>query len=190
MNMKETARQSLASTVLSAFALLPAAAFADSGVYIGGSIGDASLEADFGGEPGFPSSFDENDGSYKLFVGYQFDLPVINLGLEAGYSNFGEPGVDVLGETFSLEATGTNLWATAGLDAGPLNIYAKLGYLLWDAKAVLMGESLSDDGSDMGYGVGLSFGLGPVSIRGEYELYDIEDADLTMLSVGISYLFD
>ena len=54
----------------------------------------------------------------------------------------------------------------------------------------MQGQSLSDDGSDMGYGLGLSFGLGSVSVRGEYEVYDVEDADVSMLSLGVVYQFD
>ena len=65
---------------------------------------------------------------------------------------------------------------------------------MWDADLVLDDgfEVLreSDDGSDLGYGLGLSFGLGPLEVRGEYELYDIEDADVSMISVGFTYLFD
>ncbi len=42
----------------------------------------------------------------------------------------------------------------------------------------------------MGYGIGIAFGLGGVQVRGEYEVFEIDDADVDMISIGFSYLFD
>ena len=177
-----------------AFALSRVAASADSAFYIGASAGGATLEADIGEDPdfpGLPSSIDEDDTAFKAFLGYHFDLPVINLGIEAGYVDFGGPDIDVLGEQLTLDTSGINAWGIAGVDVGPIDLFAKLGYLMWDVEAALAGQKLlSDDGSDMGYGLGLGFGLGPVQIRGEYEVYDLDGADLSMLSLGIVYQFD
>ena len=180
------------AALLCAFSLAPAAAFADSGFYIGGSLGGATIEADFGdtGIPGFPEDIDEDDTAYKVFAGYKFDLPVLDLGIEAGYVDFGAPEIDVLTEEVELEPTGINLWGIAGIEAGPVDLFAKLGYISWDIEATVQAESVSDDGSDLGYGVGLSFGLAGISIRGEYEVYDVEDADVSMLSLGVVYQFD
>ena len=33
------------------------------------------------------------------------------------------------------------------------------------------------------------FEVGPVLIRGELELYDLDDTDITMLSLGVAYQF-
>lgn len=189
--MNTASRYSLAA-LLAAFALAPQAASADSGFYIGGSLGGATIEADFGdtGIPGFPSDIDEDDTAYKVFAGYKFDLPVLDLGVEAGYVDFGAPDFDVQSERVELEPTGINLWGIAGIEAGPVDLFAKLGYISWDIEATVQGQNLSDDGSDLGYGLGLSFGLGSLSVRGEYEVYDVEDADVSMLSVGVVYQFD
>lgn len=178
--------------VIPALFLTPWAALADSGFYIGGSAGGATVEADFGdtGIPGLPTSLDEDDTAYKFFAGYTFDLPVVYFAAEAGYVNFGEPEIDVLGSRITLDTTGFNLWGIAGVEVGPVDLFAKLGYIAWDVDASVLGERLSADGSDPGYGVGLSFGLGPVSIRGEYEVYDLDEADLSMLSVGVVFQFD
>ena len=174
-----------------ALAFAPAAANADGGFYIGAAFGGATVEADFDVEefPELPSSIDEDDSANKFFAGYMFDLPAVDIGIEGGYVNFGEAEVDTeLGE-FTLEPSGINLWGIVSLDAGLIDIYGKLGYIMWDADLSLDDLSESDDGSDLGYGVGLSFGLGAVDIRGEYEVYDIEDADVSMLSLGIVYRF-
>jgi hypothetical protein len=173
-------------------ALVPFAANADSGFYIGGSAGGGNIEAELGdtGLPGVPSSIDEDDTAFKVFGGYNFDLPSINLGVEAGYVDFGKPDVDTnLGELL-FDLTGINLWGIAGFEAGPVDIFGKLGFIAWDVDASLLDESISGSGSDIGYGLGIGFNVGPVQIRGEYEVYDIEDADLSMLSLGVVYQFN
>jgi len=177
---------------LIALACAPLAANADSGFYIGGGVGAATLEANFGdtGIPGFPTDLDEDDTAYKLFAGYTFDLPSIDLAVEAGYLDLGGPGIDVLGTEVTLESTGINLWGIAAVETGPIDLFAKLGYVSWDVEFSALGSSTSEDGSDLGYGLGLSFGLGPIKVRGEYEVYDIEDADVSMLSLGLTYQFD
>ncbi len=173
--------------------LAPAAALADSGLYIGGAIGGATVEANFGdtGIPGFPTGeFDEDDTAFKVFAGYNFDLPVINFGLEAGYVDFGAPELDTNQGPIELDPTGINLWGIAGVDAGLFDLYAKVGYILWDVEVTAFDDNFTDDGSDLGYGLGLSFGLGGFKIRGEYEMYDIDEADVSMLSLGVLYQFD
>lgn len=177
-----------AATVL----LMPLAASADSGFYIGGAAGGATLEADIGEVtiPELPNSIDEDDTAFKAFAGYIFDLGGIDLGLEAGYVDFGAPEIGTTFGPIEIDTTGVNLWGIAGVDAGPIDVYAKVGYILWDVEVSGFGESFSDDGSDLGYGVGLGFDLGKIKIRGEFETYDLDDADLSMLSLGILYQFD
>ena len=172
--------------------LLPSSASADSGFYVGGALGGATLEANFGnvGIPGVPTDLDEDDTAYKIFAGYNFDLPAIDLGLEAGYVDFGAPEIDILGQEVEVDTTGINVWGIATLDAGLLDLHAKLGYVAWDVEVSGPAGSAGDDGSDLGYGLGLGFGLGPVKIRGEYEVYDLEDADLSMLSLGVLFQFN
>ena len=181
-----------------ALAFAPLTATADSGFYVGGSVGGATIEVDFGdtGIPDFPTEIDEDDTAYKLFAGYKFDLPGIDLGIEGGYVDFGKPdfGVEVadVAVDVELDPTGFNLWGIAGIEAGPIDLFAKLGYIFWDLEASVPGTPVdqSGDGSDIGYGLGVGFGLGPLQLRGEYEIYDIDDADLSMVSLGIAYQFN
>lgn len=171
----------------------PLAAVADTGPYIGVGAGGATIKSDFGSGtppvPGLPASLDEDDTAIKVFAGYTFDLPVIDLGVEAGYVDFGEPEVDVLGDELRINTTGFNLWGIASLDVALVDVYAKLGYLAWDVKAQILGASDSEGGSDLGYGIGAAFGLGPVEVRGEYEVYDVDELDIAMLSVGVLFRF-
>ena len=60
---------------------------------------------------------------------------------------------------------------------------------MWDSDAEFLGATASTDGTDTAYGVGARFAIGSLEVRGEYELYDLDGADLTMLSLGVAYRF-
>jgi outer membrane immunogenic protein len=193
MNINFLARSRLPLTVTAALlasfvALAPAESQA--GGYIGGSVGQAYIEVDTG-TPLVPQTFDENDFGFKAFVGYEFSLPVITLGVEVDYVDFGAPSGNVAGTQFEVEADGFAGFGTAGFDLGPLGIYGKYGLISWDAAFSVDGfDAGSDDGTDAAYGVGVKFGLGSLEVRGEYEIYDIEDSeDVAMLSVGLVWRF-
>ncbi len=180
---------SVTAALLASFVAL-APAESQAGGYIGGSVGQAYIEVD-AGTPIVPQTFDEDDFGFKAFGGYEFNLPVITLGLELGYVDFGAPAGDVAGTQFEVEADGIAGFGTAGFDLGPLGIYGKYGMISWDASTSIDGfDAGSDDGTDPAYGVGLKFGVGPLEVRGEYEIFDIEDSeDVTMLSVGLVWRF-
>lgn len=183
-----------AAVAATAFLLLPAsAAFADGGFYAGGSIGSASLELDVV-DPDLDSfNFDENDFAWKVYGGFVWDLPLIDLGVEGGYVDFGKPSGSSGGVTYEFDTTGWNIWGTAGVDLGPVGVYGKLGYIAWDVEGQSFGDvvdSVKDDGSDVAYGIGAKFMLGSFEIRGEYEIYDIDGAErLDMLSAGVVWVF-
>ena len=172
-------------------ALAPATSVADSNFYLGVSAGSATIEANLGdsGIPMLPTSFDENDTALKIFGGYDFDLPVIDLGVEVGYVDFGKPEVDLDGDKLSLDTTGFNAWGIVSFNVLLVDIYGKLGFIAWEADARLLNEISKEDGTDVGYGLGAAIELGPVEVRGEYEIYDLDDADISMLSLGLIYRF-
>jgi len=164
----------------------------ESGGYLGASVGTAAIEAfvDDGSIPDIPA-FDEDDMAWKLFAGYNFGItPVFDLGIEGGYVSLGNPSGDVLGVPVELELTGFSVFGVIGFDIGPVGLFGKVGYLYWDVDALIDDFSESLDGSDVGYGAGLRFNLGSVEIRGEYELFDVKDAeDVSMWSLGLAYHF-
>ena len=167
MHMNSRASLWATSAILGVAMMAPAVAAADSGFYLGGSVGNAGIDVAF--DPQLPN-FDETDNAYKLFAGYNFQLTALSLGIE------GEP-------------TGFTVFGVAALGLGPVDLFGKVGYLAWDYDAIEDGEIFSDDGSDTGYGVGLRFNVGSIQIRGEYEVYEVDEADLSMVSVGIAYRF-
>lgn len=162
---------------------------ADSGFYLGGSVGQAGVEVqDTSGIQ--PVSFDENDFAWKAFGGYKFDLPVVNLGVEGGYVNLGSPSGDLLGVPVVIETDGIDVFGVLGFDLGPLGVFAKYGMISWDAEFTVDGLSDAQDGSDPAYGLGATIGLGSIDIRAEYEVFDIEDSeDVSMISVGLVWTF-
>jgi hypothetical protein len=170
---------------------------ADTGFYVGGSIGQAQIEvpSDVVDVP----AFDEDDTGWKLFGGYNWNLALFNLGIEGGYVDFGNPstalGVDT---TLAIDASGWNVWGMGGVNLGPFDVYAKLGAISWDSDATIGGidpgfgiGTLSDSGTDIGYGLGARIALGSLHIRGEWEQYDIEDTDsVYMFSLGLGWQFN
>jgi hypothetical protein len=159
--------------------LLATAAQAE--LFLGGSIGSASVAIDTDTD-----RFDENDGSWKVFGGYEFDLSVINFGIEGGYRDLGSPSSS-LG---SIDTTAIDLYAVIGFDFSFIGIFGKAGLVAWDADILGGGSQASDDGTDSAYGVGVNFDFASLELRFEYELFDIKDTDdVDMLSVGLAWHF-
>ena len=174
---------------LAILALFPVPALADSGFYIGAAAGGATQDIELGG----PTEIEEDDTALKVFGGYKFDTPVVDLGVELGYVDFGEGEINTAAGELVFAPTGINLWGVAGFELGPVDLFAKLGFIAWEVEATTFAGRISDDGTDYGFGLGAGFDIGKVQIRGEYELYDPSDADvsmLSMLSLGIVYTFN
>ena len=164
----------------------------ETGFYLGGSVGTAAIDVAIDDQiPGAPA-FDEDDFAWKAIFGYNFGLtPIFDLGIEGGYVDLGAPSGDLAGSVVELDPTGWNVFGVVGFDIGPVGVFGKVGYIYWDVDATIDGFSFSDDGSDLGYGAGLRFNLGSLELRGEYELYDIEDTDdVSMWSAGLVYHFN
>jgi outer membrane immunogenic protein len=190
----ESLRRPFAASLL--LAVLPVTAtYADSGFYLGGSVGNATTEFDSD-----DVEFDEDDFAWKGYGGFNFDVIVVDLAVEAGYVNFGSPGGSVnipgvgeVGADADVDAlTGFGL---VGLELGPIGVFAKAGVVSWDAEASVdaIGE-LDESGTDPAYGVGARFSLGSVELRAEYEMFDIDidgtdSSDLSMLSAGLVWTF-
>ena len=175
--------------LVAALLLMSAESKADSGFYIGGSVGTAGVEIDTG-DPVNPVIFDEDDFAWKAFGGYNFDLPILNLGIEGGYVDLGGPSADIGGILIEVDSDGFDAFGVLGVDLGPIGIFAKAGVIAWDAEFSIDGVTGTDDGTDPAYGIGAKIGLGSLAFRLEYELFDIEDTeDVAMISAGIVWTF-
>ena len=169
--------------ILLGFALLGVAATAgaaDNGLYIGASIGrsDVKIEQDL-------TQIDGDDTGYKFIAGFR---PLDWLGVEINYIDFGSvkdgPAVS--------DNDGFAAFAVGFLPVGPVDLYAKAGLVRSDSSVKLsgIGEQFDRDGTDFAYGVGAQFRLLSLSLRAEYEVFDVKDIkDLNMFSVGVTYTF-
>jgi opacity protein-like surface antigen len=171
------------AAALFALPVLPAVA-ADNGFYLGASVGQANLKIDDLTNNTFEDDdFDADDLAFKLIAGIR---PLDWLGVEAAYVNFGEPEDTVLGQKLKADGDGISAFAVGFLATGPVDLFAKVGLISWDSK---ISGSFDDDGTDLAYGAGAQFRVLGLSIRAEYEKFDISDVDLDMVSVGVTYTF-
>lgn len=166
---------------------LPGIALAgtESGFYIGAGVGQASID-EISADDVDIDSFDADDTGFKIFGGYNFGIvPLIDLAIEGGYVDFGEPDDNGI----AVDANGYDIFGLAGVNLGPVGLFAKVGYVMWDAD-VSGDVSGGDDGSDPAYGVGARLKFGSLEVRAEYELFDIDAAgDVDFLSASGVWTF-
>ena len=170
-----------------------AEANAEGGWYAGGSAGTAYLELDVEDGQGDVFAFDEGDTAWKVFAGRRWELPLLQLGVEAGYVDLASPVASFQDFDAEFEASGLSLWGVAGVDLGPVGVFAKAGALSWDIDGGTTGaieQSFEEEGTDLGFGVGAKLALWSLELRAEYENYDIEDTkDVEMVSLGLVWVF-
>ena len=166
MNVNKTKMLFSGLTVLSLMAPVTAYAGADSGFYLGGGLGESDIKSKDG-------TFDEDDTAYKIFGGYNIGfIPLVDFAVEASYVDLGTPE----------DITGVNAYGLAGLSFGPFGLFAKVGSMSWDSN--------NDSGTDPAYGIGARFALGSISVRAEYEEFDVDEADtFSMTSVSAVFTF-
>ena len=193
--MELSTRTALACSALILLFTAIDARSAESGFYVGGSLGSAAVEANVDDSgivlPDPPPVFDEDDFGWKIFAGYSIALgDAFSLGLEGGYNDLGEPSASIADVPVSIDPTAWTVFGTAGIDVGPIGIFGKYGLIDWDVDAFVDDIPFSDDGSDPAYGVGIRANLGNLELRGEYEIFDVSDVeDVTLLSLGFVYRF-
>lgn len=164
--------------------------YADSGFYVGGSVGRSFLEGDIQDPDSGSIDFDDGASAWKGFAGFNIDAFVIDLAIEGGYVDFGAPSDRVAGNDVEFDLTGWDLFGLAGLELGPVGVFAKAGVIDWSADLSLNGTRLgSDSGTDPAYGVGARFSLFSAEVRAEYEYFDVEDTDVSLVSVGVVWTF-
>lgn len=177
----------IATPLLLILGSLPLVSWAgtESGLYIGGSVGQTSVESDFGGDTSF--KLDDEDNGYKILFGYNFGLvPFLDLAVEADYREYGKFG----SENLNTEIVSSELFGIIGVNFGPIGVFGKLGYSDTDLDAVIDDIDLKDSESATAYGAGAKLNLGSFGIRAEYEVLDLDAVDdLNMISVGATYTF-
>ena len=180
-------RQGVSALILG-MSLVPVLAGADSGLYLGASLGSSHLEDDFSG-----FDYDANATAYRFIGGLQLGD---YLGLEGGYHNFGDFGETIdLGPVSSrtdITADGWTLGGTLGLPIGDqFSLFGRAGVFFWDADVEVNGFSF-DVPSDENpyYGGGAKFDVTRnLSLVGDWTRYELDDINSDVISLGFTYRF-
>lgn len=174
-----------ATAILATLTTFPAFAV-DNGIYLGGSVGQSGVDID---EVGFDDGdFSGDATAYKVIAGWRF---LDWLSIEGNYVDLGSADETVDGDRFEVDASGVSLSAVGFLPIGPVDLFARVGIIDWDADISIEGfGSGSDDGTDLTYGVGAQFRVWGLSLRAEYEQFDIDDVDTAdLISLGVTWTF-
>ena len=167
-------------------ALICQSVFADGeGLYLGGAFGNASIDGKLDDTANFEKiDFNSDDTGYKLFGILRFGA----LAVEGGYIDFGNPSANVQDKNLSVKVNGWDVFGVVNLRLGFIDLFGKGGLFLWDSDShVGSVDAGSDNGTDPAYGVGAAVNLGSLSIRAEWEKFDINNLDsVTMYSLGVA----
>ena len=174
-----------ATAVLATMAAFPALAV-DNGIYLGGSVGQSGVDID---DIGFDDGdFSGDATAFKVIAGWRF---LDWLSIEGNYVDLGSADERVDGDLFEVDASGLSVSAVGFLPIGPVDLFARVGVINWDADISIEGlGEVGDDGTDLTYGVGAQFRVWGLSLRAEYEQFDIDDVDtVDLISLGVTWTF-
>ncbi|GGO78192.1 hypothetical protein GCM10011348_09520 [Marinobacterium nitratireducens] len=205
----------LLSAALFSAAVFGSANAAAQGGYFGAGLGWAEQDvpksdvnqalADFAAEEGLvvtPSigKIDDSDKSYRIYFGYAFNDYVA---VEGAFTNMGKPSADFEvgpfseGVSFETEGYELSLVGTIPLNYG-FGIYGRVGAFNWETDIEYLDQHEVADGTDVVYGLGLTYALNANwDVRAEYAHYEIDydddliggKADIDNYTASLSYRF-
>ncbi|UCF31882.1 MAG: porin family protein [bacterium] len=162
--------------------LLVNPALAGAGAYFGASVGSGSIDFDI---PGV-GTFDDSDTAFKIFAGYK----LVGFFVEGAYVDFGAPSETIGVDTGEFDVIALVAQGGYSFGLGPLDVFGKAGMAFWDSETNVNGIPVDDESdSDLIYGVGAAVSLAGFGVRAEYEIIDVDEADVEMYSVGIVFNF-
>jgi len=185
------------------------ASAADNNWYAGASLGTTTIETGVSNTTG-TAQLDEEDSGFKIFFGKKITKTIA---VEGFYADFGEASLTGNnGDNFTIDnivyvfttnnasiksaATGFGANAKFFLALGKSSsIVARLGLLRWDVDTTVSGASvasttLSDSGTDIFYGLGYQYSFNDsLALSLDYDLYEIDDSDTDMITLGVVYNF-
>jgi OOP family OmpA-OmpF porin len=169
-------------------ALTPAAAVADSGIYLAANVGQAELSENFDG-----FEVDSDSTAFRVALGWRFND---YLAIDAGYSNFGrfEQSFDIDGTIteISLKADGFTVGGVGTLPVGDRwSFFARAGVFFWDGDADINNVSAATpEDTNLYFGAGARFALTDrLSATADGSRYELEGTSSTVLSVGLEFRF-
>lgn len=160
--------------------------------YVGFGIGTASYRADLSSLGG--GNLDDDGTGTKLYIGYSFNR---YFAAEVSAYNFAEASVsavEVSPGTFasaSVSMKGFGAYAVAMYPISKkVKLMAKLGMLNWDADLQVNTTKGENDGTDAAYALAASYAFTKeLSVAAEWESFNSDNPELSMLSLGFKYIF-
>ncbi|MBI5659651.1 MAG: porin family protein [Nitrosomonadales bacterium] len=158
----------LAVALLSTVAVTPAFA-ADSGGYIGVTVGRAKMDNPYAG-----TVTKDNETVGGILAGYQYNK---NLGVEVFYTSVGK--LEVTGKSAKGDAIGLNVVGIAPL-SDAFSLYAKLGYANTKADASGAATFTGERRSSVTGGVGAQYNMSKeISFRFGWDGYELRTSSLS-----------
>jgi hypothetical protein len=146
-------------------------------IVLGASLTDTTAE---------DGGFDADDNGWKIFFGYR---PSRFFGVEGQYVDFGEFEDSVGGTDVRNEVTSLDVYAVGGFKIWRFDLFGKAGFASWDSEFT-RGPGDDDSGTDFAWGIGAALRIGErFWVRAEREVYEVDDADLEMTSLGAEFRF-
>jgi OOP family OmpA-OmpF porin len=194
--MKASMKKILAASAIALSGTL-AATQASAQAFIGGSLGQSDIDDEITTGLITSGTVDGKDTGWKLFGGYMFNQ---HFGVEGAYVDLGE--VSYSGDFNGSPVTGGNVEVSgfniAAIGSYPINeqfsVFGKIGLFLWDAEAsdTTGGAPFSakEDGTDISFGLGVGYNFTRnLGVRAEWELFKTDDADASLISIGVLWRF-
>lgn len=178
--------------VLTALLSLGSVSTAVAEPYVGFGVGTASYKADLSSLGG--GSFDDDGTGSKLYLGYSFNK---YFAAEVNIYNFAEASVaavEVSPGTFasasaSMKGVGAYVVGMYPISK-EVSLMAKLGVLNWDADLQVNNTKAENDGSDAAYALAASYAFAKeLSVVAEWESFNTDNPELSMLSLGFKFIF-
>jgi len=142
---------------------------------------------------GFGIDCDDTDTGIKAFIGADITP---HFGIEAFWADLGEASArNTSGDSVKVEVDGIGFSLLPTLPVSDdFQLFGKIGLFTWDAEAEanISGNRAraSDDGSDPFYGFGARLFLGDqFALRAEWERYDLDGDEVTLMSAGAEFRF-
>lgn len=177
-----------------ASALCAVPCYAGAELYLGLGVGSADFEVDLTGVGG--GTIEDSGTASKLFAGYQIND---YLAVEAAYYNFAETsvaGIELTPGSGNLVSASADMNGLAAIAVASYQVrkniilMAKAGMFSWDADISLGSSTASNDGSDAMLGVGAAYGFTrELFMQAEWETFQSDNPETSMLSIGVSYRF-
>ena len=156
------------------------------GGYIGGGAGNAFRNHKLTDINGESFSLDKNSFTWKIFAGARWKF----LGLEGGYVDFGtveETTRDSSGNVnnYKDNTKGGFLFATGTLNISVIRLFAKAGGFFQNTTTSVNSIEDTIKGAKFAWGLGAGVQFGVIGVNLQYEGFQINPDNLSLLSLNL-----